>query len=111
MKALNALVKRPANLRVLSNEPGYYKDGHYGIRCENLVVVKPVDGLGQDGKSFLQFEALTFVPFDQRLIIKALLTSDEINWLNAYHQQVIEKVGPRLEGAALAWLEHAARPL
>ena len=96
---------------VLSNEPGYYKDGHYGIRCENLVVVKPAPDLGHDGKAFLQFEALTFVPFDQRLIVKDLLTADEIQWLNDYHEQVIAKVGPRLEAEGLAWLSRAARPM
>lgn len=96
---------------VISNEPGYYKDGHYGIRCENLVVVRPAEDLGHDGKAFLRFEALTFVPFDQRLIVRELLTVEEIQWINDYHSRVIAKVSPRLTDEPLAWLKHAARTL
>ncbi len=96
---------------VVSNEPGYYKDGHYGIRCENLVVVRPAEDLGHDGKAFLRFEALTFVPFDQRLIVLEMLTVEEVQWINAYHSKVIEKVGPRLTAEPLAWLQQAACPI
>lgn len=94
---------------ILSNEPGYYRTGAYGIRCENLVVVTPPDTRCE--VPMMAFEALTMVPFDQRLIDTSLLTDNERGWIDRYHQQVREKLSPLLEGAELAWLEQATQPL
>ena len=88
----------------LSNEPGYYKTGEYGIRIENLVLVEPREIAGAEG-AFLGFETLTHVPIDRALVDCALLSEDERAWWNAYHARVLEIVGPQLDGAALAWLE------
>lgn len=95
---------------ILSNEPGYYKAGEFGIRIENLVLTIAKDIDGAEGR-FLGFEPLTFVPIDRRLIEKALLTESEIDWLNAYHAKVREIVAPQLEGHDLAWLEAQTAPL
>jgi Xaa-Pro aminopeptidase len=95
---------------ILSNEPGYYKTGEYGIRIENLVlVVERPDVEGE--KPVLGFETLTFAPIARDLIAAELLTAEERAWLDAYHAQVREIVGPQLEGDALAWLEAATAPL
>jgi Xaa-Pro aminopeptidase len=95
---------------ILSNEPGYYKTGEYGIRIENLVLVVPVDVPGAE-KEVLGFETLTFAPIDRRLIVTEMLSQAELNWLNAYHAQVVEKIGPTLDGEERAWLERACAPL
>ena len=95
---------------ILSNEPGYYKPGEYGIRIENLVLVEEREIAGQEGR-WLGFETLTFVPIDRKLIDKSLLTAEEIAWLDAYHAKVRETVGPLLAGADLAWLERETQPL
>ena len=95
---------------VISNEPGYYKQDEYGIRCENLVYVAD-KGLVNNGKKFYQFETLTLVPFDLRLIERTLLTESEINWINHYHAQVMEKISPLLTGSDLAWLEQATQSI
>jgi len=96
---------------ILSNEPGYYKQGAFGIRIENLVLVhagKPVDG---GDRAMLGFETLTLAPIDRRLIEVALLTDAERRWLDAYHARVLKEVGDHLEGAELAWLKKACAPL
>ncbi|MCZ8135189.1 MAG: aminopeptidase P family protein [Porphyrobacter sp.] len=95
---------------ILSNEPGYYKQGHFGIRIENLVLVEERQIEGQEGR-YLGFETLTFVPLDRKLIDKALLTADEIAWVDAYHARVRVLLSPRLEGEDLAWLERETAPL
>lgn len=95
---------------ILSNEPGYYKQGHYGIRIENLVLVEERQIAGQEGR-YLGFETLTFVPLDRKLINKSLLTADEIAWVDAYHAQVREILSPRLSGDDLAWVERETAPL
>lgn len=95
---------------VLSNEPGFYKEGEYGIRCENLVVVTEQQIEGSD-RCYYGFETLTWVPFDRRLIDTQLLSDSELQWLNHYHQQVYEKLHTQLEGEPLAWLEAATAPL
>lgn len=87
---------------VLSNEPGYYKAGEYGIRIENLIMVKESDFAG-----FLEFETLTLAPIDKRLIDVALLTDAERAWLNAFHRQVWAEIGPKVSGDVKAWLEEA----
>src|SRR5690606_37146198 len=78
---------------ILSNEPGYYKAGEYGIRIENLVLVveKQVEGAE---KEVLGFETLTFAPIDRRLVDVAMLSEAERAWLNDYHAQVLAKIGP-----------------
>ena len=95
---------------ILSDEPGYYRPGAYGIRLENLLLVQPVDGLDTP-KPFLRFETLTLAPFDRRLVEQAMLTSDERRWLDAYHDRVLREVGPALDGPARDWLAEACRPL
>lgn len=95
---------------ILSNEPGYYREGAFGIRLENLIVVEEAPALG-DNRRQLAFETLTFVPFDRRLILTQLLSSAERDWIDAYHRDVLEKIGSRLSPAARDWLEAAAAPL
>ena len=95
---------------ILSNEPGYYKQGHFGIRIENLVLVEPRQLPGMEGE-WLGFETLTFAPIDQALVDVSLLSPAEIAWWNDYHAQVRAVLAPQLDGAALAWLEQACLPL
>ena len=95
---------------ILSNEPGYYKAGEYGIRIENLVLVEPREIAGMEGE-YLGFETLTFVPIDRTLVDVSLLTSAEIAWWNSYHAQVEAILAPQLEGTDLAWLKAACAPL
>ena len=89
---------------IISDEPGCYKPGEYGIRIENLVLVveSPV-GAGK----YLEFETLTLAPIDTRLIELSLLTDAELGWLNAYHRRVFEKLSPLLDGAVKSWLKRA----
>ncbi len=96
---------------VVSNEPGYYKDDSYGIRCENLVVVRESEATNSDGPQMLEFEALTMVPFDTRLLDVELLTDDELDWLNDYHAEVRSKIAPHLDSNTLTWLENATQPI
>jgi Xaa-Pro aminopeptidase len=96
---------------MLSNEPGYYKEGHYGIRLENLIVVDPADSLPGGDIAMHGFETLTLAPFDTRLLRPDLMTRDELLWLDAYHARVLEEIGPMLDGEVLAWLEKATAPL
>lgn len=96
---------------MLSNEPGYYKEGHYGIRLENLIVVDPADSLPGGDIAMHGFETLTLAPFDSRLLRPDLMTRDELHWLDAYHARVLEEIGPMLDGEVLAWLEKATAPL
>jgi len=95
---------------ILSNEPGYYKQGHYGIRIENLVLVEEREIEGGENPS-LGFETLTFVPIDRRLVARDMLTDEEIAWWNAYHAKVHAILGPQLEGADREWLERQCAPL
>ncbi|MEA2757069.1 MAG: Xaa-Pro aminopeptidase, partial [Aliidongia sp.] len=96
---------------VLSNEPGYYKTGGYGIRIENLVVVTPVERAGAE-REIYGFETLTFAPIDKRPIEIGLLDAGEIAWLDNYHAQVRAIVLPQLDDPAVrAWLERATEPL
>jgi Xaa-Pro aminopeptidase len=94
----------------LSNEPGYYKAGEYGIRIENLVLVKKVEVEGAE-KEMLGFETLTFAPIERRLIDVALLTGEERQWLDDYHAKVMEIVLPQLDGQAGEWLRDQCRPI
>ena len=94
----------------LSNEPGYYKAGEYGIRIENLVLVEERQIAGAEGR-FLGFETLTFVPIDRTLVDLAMLTADERAWWHDYHAQTRALLGPQLSGADLDWLERQCAPL
>jgi len=95
---------------ILSNEPGYYKQGAYGIRIENLVVVEPRPKPEGGDRELLGFRTLTLCPIDRRLIVPGLLTADELAWLDAYHARVAVELGP-LVGDTAPWLEQACRPL
>ena len=95
---------------ILSNEPGYYKTGEYGIRIENLVLVVPREAEGAE-KKLLGFETLTFAPIDRNLIELDMLTDAERIWVDSYHRKVLEVVGPQLDGEAKAWLEAQCAPL
>jgi len=92
---------------ILSNEPGYYKNGEYGIRLENLVVVIPAKMGGGGGREWLAFETITLVPFDASLIDRSLLNAAEREWLNAYHARVREVIGPLVDSSTAVWLEQA----
>ncbi|RGP35693.1 aminopeptidase P family protein [Pseudotabrizicola alkalilacus] len=95
---------------ILSNEPGYYREGAFGIRLENLIVVQVAESLG-DNRAQYSFETLTFVPLDRRLIVMAMLSADERIWLDGYHAEVLAKIGPRVSGTVLDWLTAACAPL
>jgi Xaa-Pro aminopeptidase len=95
---------------ILSNEPGYYKTGEYGIRIENLVLVVARDVPGAE-KPFLGFETLSHAPIDRALIVTEMLTDAEREWVDAYHARTLAIVGPQLEGEAKAWLEAACAAL
>jgi Xaa-Pro aminopeptidase len=94
----------------LSNEPGYYKTGEYGIRIENLVLVEPREIAGAE-KKMLGFETLTFAPIERRLIETSLLSPEERRWVDDYHARVMEIVGPQLDGEVRTWLEAQCAPL
>lgn len=97
---------------ILSNEPGYYREGAFGIRIENLVVVEQADPVpGQDDRDWLGFSTLTLAPIDRRLIDRSLLDSAEIAWLDQYHAEVARFLTPRVTDAAARWLAKACAPL
>ena len=95
---------------ILSNEPGFYLPGAYGIRLENLLLVQPDPALSTT-RSFLRFETLAFAPFDRALIAPGLLTAEESGWLDAYHRRVLADVGLHLDRPAREWLARACAPL
>ncbi|KAA0676443.1 M24 family metallopeptidase [Roseomonas genomospecies 6] len=111
-KVPNSVALQPG--MILSNEPGYYKTGAYGIRIENLIVVQPLD-LPMADRPMLGFEVLTLAPIDRNLVEPALMTQEEIAWLNAYHAQVREVLETQLssEGsdAVIQWLRQATSPI
>jgi Xaa-Pro aminopeptidase len=96
---------------ILSNEPGYYKNGAYGIRIENLVLV--IEGPSVPGaeKALNAFETVTLAPIDQRLIVPEMLTAEESAWLNGYHARVRETLAPLVDNETRGWLTVATRPL
>ncbi len=97
---------------ILSNEPGYYRPGSFGIRIENLVHVLPPTPVPDGDIDMLGFETLTFCPIDRRLVLPALMTDEELDWLNAYHAETREKLLPLLsDDATKAWLEKATAPI
>ena len=94
---------------VVSNEPGYYVEGQYGIRHENLIVVK--EWKKTEWNTFYEFETLTFCPFFKDIIVKDLLAADEIAWLNDYHKKCEEKIGKHLDGDIKGWFLDLCKPL
>ena len=96
---------------ILSIEPGIYFEGKLGIRLENLVYVKKNNKETRQKKEFLKFETLTLVPFERNLIERKLLSKDDIQWLNSYHQNVYKKLSPYLVGAERKWLSKACEKL
>jgi Xaa-Pro aminopeptidase len=97
---------------ILSNEPGYYREGAFGIRTENLIVVEPAPDLpGADKREMLAFRTLTWVPIARRLILADRLSQDERAWLDAYHAEVLAKIAPRVSEQSRLWLEAATKPL
>lgn len=98
---------------ILSNEPGYYREGAFGIRIENLLVVEPAacpEG-GDAHREMLTWRTLTYAPIDRRLIVADMLDIPSRAWLDAYHAQTLARIGPRVSDAARAWLAVACRPL
>lgn len=96
---------------ILSNEPGYYKEGAYGIRIETLVLVSAPEIPPDGDRPVMGFETLTLVPIDRRLIVREMLTPDELHWIDGYHARVMAEVAPLVEGDALFWLDAATQPL
>ena len=96
---------------ILSNEPGYYKTGAYGIRIENLVLVVGAAAVPGAEKPLYAFETLTLAPIDRRLIVAEMLTPEEALWLDRYHARVFEALSPLLDADSRAWLTAATRPL
>jgi Xaa-Pro aminopeptidase len=92
---------------IVSDEPGYYKAGAYGIRIENLLLVGALEKVAGGEREVMGFETLTLVPIDRRLVLPELLSASELSWLNAYHARVADIIGPELGPADRAWLEAA----
>ncbi len=108
-KALSTVSLKPG--MILSNEPGYYKTGHYGIRIENLILVTRLEKIPGGDRSMYGFETLSWAPIDRNLIDKKLLNSMELIWLNGYHKQVYRKISPELAGKEKSWLKQACAPI
>jgi Xaa-Pro aminopeptidase len=96
---------------IVSNEPGYYKIGEYGIRIENLVTVVETEPPAGEGRGMLGFETLTLAPIDLTLIEPGLLTRDETAWLDSYHAEVRASLAPLVDSATATWMERATRPI
>ena len=108
-KAPNLVPLQPG--MIVSNEPGYYKEGAYGIRIENLQFVREAEPISGGERPMLGFETLTLAPIDRRLIVLALLTEEERLQLNAYHARVLAVIGALAPGDVAAWLEEACAPI
>ena len=96
---------------IVSNEPGYYKKGAYGIRIENLLLVTEPEKVPGGERELMAFETLTLVPIDRRLVLSEMLSAADLGWLNAYHSRVREVIGPELRPEDGAWLEQATMPM
>jgi Xaa-Pro aminopeptidase len=107
-KLPNSVALKPG--MIISNEPGYYKTGAYGIRIENLVVVREAQIDGAD-RAYLEFETLTLAPIDLNCVDVALLTPTERSWLNAYHARVRDEIGPTVDATTRAWLDGATHAI
>lgn len=108
--------KRPNNVAleagmIVSNEPGYYKTGEYGIRIENLQYVTAPDTIAGGEREMLGFATLTLAPIHKDLIVTSMLTSEERAYMDAYHARVWKEIGPLVDGDAKAWLKTACQPL
>jgi Xaa-Pro aminopeptidase len=108
-KRADAVALQPG--MIVSNEPGYYKTGEYGIRIENLQFVTEAAEVEGGERPMLGFETLTLAPIDRRLIVTGMLTRAELDWLNAYHARVAAEIGPEVEPEVRAWLEGACAAL
>ena len=108
-KAPNSVPLKPG--MIVSNEPGYYKTGEYGIRIENLQVVTPAAEIKGGERPMMGFETLTLAPIDRTLIVASMLDAGERAWLDAYHARVLKVIGPQVESAVRAWLEQACAPI
>ncbi|MGA0605057.1 aminopeptidase P family protein [Phenylobacterium sp. VNQ135] len=108
-KAPNTVALRPG--MIVSNEPGYYKEGEYGIRIENLQFVTPAEPVPGGERPMHGFETLTLAPIDRRLVVAEMLTAEEREQFNAYHARVRETVGPLLDAEVRAWLDEATAPV
>lgn len=96
---------------ICSNEPGYYKEGEYGIRIENLVVVTEPEAVPGGDRPMMGFETITLAPIDLELVEPAFLTEEERDWLNLYHSRVRETLSPIVDAETRAWLAHATRTI
>ena len=98
---------------ILSNEPGYYREGAFGIRIENLLVVEPAPALHSSDpeRDMLHWRGLTYAPIDRRLILTDRLTTDERDWLNAYHAETAAKLRPHVSAAAQTWLDDVTKAI
>ncbi len=108
-KMPNSVALRPG--MILSNEPGFYKSGAFGIRIENLIIVEEPSEVGGGERAMMSFETITLAPLSRELIDSAILSDAEIDWVNAYHQRVRETLGPLLTGDVKAWNEAATAPI
>ena len=108
-KGSSGVALRPG--MILSNEPGYYKTGAYGMRMENLEIVVPANIDGEGGREFYAFEALTIAPVDLTLVEPGLMTAEELQWLDAYHARVRKTLTPLLDKATARWLKAATAPV
>lgn len=106
---VGAAVLKPG--MIISNEPGYYREGHFGIRIENLVLVKELEVPDGGDREMMSFETLTLAPIARQLIKRGLLTGDERDWVDGYHERVAEMLGPLLDKPTKAWLKEACAPL
>jgi Xaa-Pro aminopeptidase len=96
---------------ICSNEPGYYKEGDYGIRIENLVVVSESESIRGGDRPMMHFETITLAPIDLELVEPPLLSEEERGWLNQYHARVRETLSPAVDSETSAWLAHATRAI
>ncbi|MBC8049451.1 MAG: M24 family metallopeptidase, partial [Chitinophagales bacterium] len=96
---------------IVSNEPGYYREGHYGIRIENLMLVTPPAPIAGGEREMMGFDTLTLAPIDVRLVNGAMLTPDELCWLNDYHARVLGAFAQGLTANEAEWLKVATQPL
>jgi Xaa-Pro aminopeptidase len=95
---------------IVSDEPGYYRTGAYGIRIENLVAVVPIEHEAAE-RQLLGFETLTLAPIDRNAIEPALMSDEDINWLDGYHARVREELTPLVDAGTASWLATATEPL
>ena len=96
---------------IVSNEPGFYKEGAYGIRIENLQYVTPPEAIEGGDREMLGFECLTFAPLARNLIVADLLSQEERDWVDDYHQRVLAEIGDLVDGEVADWLKAACAPL